>query len=293
MRDVGDFARSPAVFAKPAEIAAISPATVKPAFIQHAESAGQQNLAAMAKLLPKQYILIGDLQGKVHVCDASNYVSAGSFTAFSDKGGVTGQESSGSTRGTGRVTHISCDDKGRAITVGEDDGAKFPILRIWDLHSVVASSTDVPAPRLLAEAKVQHGSKPNPVRGQPMACRSSADTGRFTGRRPCTHADFFLPCCRSCGRHCSALARGRGGVARRTEALQRTGSFLSGRHVTEIQSCSSSNILAWRRKPGHGPRLRRETPYHDGPSTQRQKRAGSANSKAAEASSGTRRQQKE
>jgi hypothetical protein len=74
----------------------------------------------------------------------------------------------------GRVTHLSADARGRVVTLGEEDGVRFPVLRIWDLR--VLQSGPEWAPRLLCEGKVQHGSRPHPV---------SAEAGRQGVRQRC------------------------------------------------------------------------------------------------------------
>ncbi|KAI0672642.1 hypothetical protein C8Q78DRAFT_1137233 [Trametes maxima] len=59
----------------------------------------------------------------------------------------------------GRVTHMA-ERKGILITLGEEDTARHPFLKVWDLHSFDKKSG---APLLLRSAKVQSGNRPHPV----------------------------------------------------------------------------------------------------------------------------------
>ncbi|MCO5613916.1 hypothetical protein L7F22_068196 [Adiantum nelumboides] len=167
VRDSSDFARSPAVFRTPSTIASIAQSSIVPAFtrsnVRVNAVVDQGNARVPSKKESKRQnevgsILIGTQSGTVIACDPENYNILGSWTAFrgtskNDKEALL----------SGRVTHILCDDKGRAITLGEDESVRFPILRIWDLNISLRSTDGTQSPRLLAEAKVQHGSKPFPV----------------------------------------------------------------------------------------------------------------------------------
>ncbi|KDN39622.1 hypothetical protein K437DRAFT_258993 [Tilletiaria anomala UBC 951] len=137
-------------------------------------------------------VLIGFTTGKLSILDPARYVTLASFYAFgadphaddvevdADGYRIAGQ-APGLVSG-GRITHISTDSVGRLITVGEEEGARFPILRIWNILEAGSSASDRPnqlmrahptqhdastsrawTPRLLAEAKVQHGARPTPV----------------------------------------------------------------------------------------------------------------------------------
>jgi hypothetical protein len=158
VRDTVDFASSPSAFRSPNEIAVVSHASIWPSFVQQQFSNGQSNgsTSALPALNRQECVLIGDISGRVRVLDAERYSEVGAWQAF--------YGSEGTALGTGRVTHLSCDDKGRVVTLGEDDGAKFPVIRIWDLNTTAkASSGSKLSPRLLGEGKVQHGSRPHPI----------------------------------------------------------------------------------------------------------------------------------
>lgn len=164
VRGIDDFARPPSIFGNPVEIAAVTVFPDRPAFVED----GVDTKSSQEKAIQvSPYSIVADTHGRIHVCESDQFSILGTFTAFADKGIVKRQASSSQSKpeqkGSGRVTHISCDDRGRLITLGEDDNTKFPLLRIWDLGSSVQSSFGSSSPRLLAEAKVQHGSKPNPV----------------------------------------------------------------------------------------------------------------------------------
>lgn len=164
VRDSSDFARSPAVFKTPSSIASIAQASIVPAFVRSkvAAKVADQTTAPTKNESKRQIeagsILIGTQSGTVIVCDPETYDILGSWMAFR---GTSANNKEALL--SGRVTHLVCDDKGRAITLGEDEGVRFPILRIWDLNVSVKSPDGAQSPRLLAEAKVQHGSKPFPV----------------------------------------------------------------------------------------------------------------------------------
>ncbi|KAI0771073.1 hypothetical protein BD413DRAFT_663912 [Trametes elegans] len=59
----------------------------------------------------------------------------------------------------GRVTHMA-ERKGILITLGEEDAARHPFLKIWDLQTFDKKTG---APLLLRSAKVQSGNRPHPV----------------------------------------------------------------------------------------------------------------------------------
>ncbi|KAI0374590.1 hypothetical protein BV20DRAFT_934950 [Pilatotrama ljubarskyi] len=59
----------------------------------------------------------------------------------------------------GRVTHIAA-RRGILITLGEEDTARHPFLKVWDLHTFDKKTG---APLLLRSAKVQSGNRPHPV----------------------------------------------------------------------------------------------------------------------------------
>ncbi|KZT00051.1 uncharacterized protein LAESUDRAFT_816725 [Laetiporus sulphureus 93-53] len=60
---------------------------------------------------------------------------------------------------SGRVTHMG-ERKGTLITLGEEDTARHPFLKVWDLEH---SDKKTGAPVLLRSTKVQSGSRPHPV----------------------------------------------------------------------------------------------------------------------------------
>ncbi|EKM61891.1 uncharacterized protein PHACADRAFT_205018 [Phanerochaete carnosa HHB-10118-sp] len=59
----------------------------------------------------------------------------------------------------GRVTHM-LERSGLLVTIGEEDTARHPLLKIWDLQTTEKKSG---APVLLRSAKVQSGNRPHPV----------------------------------------------------------------------------------------------------------------------------------
>ncbi|OSD08241.1 hypothetical protein PYCCODRAFT_1429303 [Trametes coccinea BRFM310] len=59
----------------------------------------------------------------------------------------------------GRVTHMA-ERKGILVTLGEEDTARHPFLKVWDLQ---AFDKKTGAPLLLRSAKVQSGNRPHPV----------------------------------------------------------------------------------------------------------------------------------
>ncbi|KAI0934915.1 hypothetical protein AcV5_006605 [Taiwanofungus camphoratus] len=59
----------------------------------------------------------------------------------------------------GRVTHMA-ERRGILITLGEEDSARHPFLKVWDLES---SDKKTGAPVLLRSTKVQSGNRPHPV----------------------------------------------------------------------------------------------------------------------------------
>ncbi|KAM5536515.1 hypothetical protein V8D89_009792 [Ganoderma adspersum] len=59
----------------------------------------------------------------------------------------------------GRVTHMA-ERRGILVTLGEEDTARHPFLRVWDLQT---SDKKTGAPLLLRSTKVQSGSRPHPV----------------------------------------------------------------------------------------------------------------------------------
>ncbi|KAH9952033.1 hypothetical protein B0H21DRAFT_715451 [Amylocystis lapponica] len=59
----------------------------------------------------------------------------------------------------GRVTHMA-ERKGILVTLGEEDAARHPFLKVWDLEKTEKKTG---APVLLRSAKVQSGNRPHPV----------------------------------------------------------------------------------------------------------------------------------
>ncbi|KAK0549356.1 Vacuolar protein sorting-associated protein 11 [Tilletia horrida] len=158
IRDSADYSSTPIAFRRKRstnEIAAIATSIIRP---------------PLASTTNAPCVLIADIDGHVNILDPlQSYSELASFQAFE----------------SGRITHLSTDAHGRIITLGELDLARFPILRIWDIRT---QPTVVPAkiniadaaqnqastlppppptlkwrPRLLGEARVQHGSRPQPI----------------------------------------------------------------------------------------------------------------------------------
>ncbi|CDS01005.1 related to PEP5-vacuolar biogenesis protein [Sporisorium scitamineum] len=184
VRDVDDFAKAPSALRNPNEVAAVCQCPIRPPLSALSNgtdptpsvhfdadpSASTSKPAKASKAVRKQpCTLVGTIQGKIKVLDPETYQELSSWDAFSSAGA------------SGRVTHLSCDARGRVVTLGEEDGSRFPILRIWDLRNgrnpshqeatATSQSNGRPVtaqnvtwmPRLLAEGKVQHGSRPHPI----------------------------------------------------------------------------------------------------------------------------------
>ncbi|KAL7283850.1 hypothetical protein ACG7TL_003290 [Trametes sanguinea] len=69
----------------------------------------------------------------------------------------------------GRVTHMA-ERKGILVTLGEEDTARHPFLKVWDLQ---AFDKKTGAPLLLRSAKVQSGNRPHPVKVSVIALSAS------------------------------------------------------------------------------------------------------------------------
>ncbi|KAL9933611.1 hypothetical protein V8E36_007269 [Tilletia maclaganii] len=179
VRDLADFARSPIAFRRKStnEIAAIATSIVRPPGLHPGVSSGDadaQTGASGSSSTNAPCILLADINGMVTLLDPLNsYAELASFEAFGP---------------AGRITHLSTDAHGRILILGELDSVRFPLLRIWDIRTpptIVPPRIDIadasqnntsaqgaidPAPgqlrwrpRLLGEARVQHGSRPHPV----------------------------------------------------------------------------------------------------------------------------------
>ncbi|OCH92268.1 hypothetical protein OBBRIDRAFT_773774 [Obba rivulosa] len=59
----------------------------------------------------------------------------------------------------GRVTHMA-ERKGILVTLGEEDSARHPFLKVWELENIDRKTG---APTLLRSTKVQSGNRPHPV----------------------------------------------------------------------------------------------------------------------------------
>ncbi|SPO28078.1 related to PEP5 - vacuolar biogenesis protein [Ustilago trichophora] len=188
VRDVDDFGKSPAALRSPNEVAAVCQCPVRPppsalttegassssavastsVRFDADSSASSAKNARISKAGRRQpCTLVGTIQGTIKVLDPETFQELTSWDAFSSAGVA------------GRVTHLSCDARGRIVSLGEEDSSRFPILRIWDLRTgrnpsrqdtnrveTNGSSTVQKVtwmPRLLAEGKVQHGSRPHPI----------------------------------------------------------------------------------------------------------------------------------
>ncbi|KAE8211560.1 hypothetical protein CF327_g4702 [Tilletia walkeri] len=178
VRDQADFARSPIAFRRKStnEIAAIATSIVRPPRL-HPTSLDENPSSASSSSSSTNApcVLLADINGTVTLLDPLNaYSELASFDAFGP---------------SGRITHLSTDAHGRILTLGEIDSVRFPLLRIWDIRTPptilppridiadasqnltsvgggVAESPPVQVrwrPRLLGEARVQHGSRPHPV----------------------------------------------------------------------------------------------------------------------------------
>lgn len=172
VRDIDDFAKSPAALRSPTEVAAVCHCPVRPPPSALSPTSSDPNTSSAvvafdtdpstsstkptraAKAARKQpCTLVGTIQGTIKVLDPETFQELAAWDAFSSAGVV------------GRVTHLSCDARGRVVSFGEEDSSRFPVLRIWDLRTG-RSAKDCEVkwmPRLLAEGKVQHGSRPHPI----------------------------------------------------------------------------------------------------------------------------------
>ncbi|KIM33614.1 hypothetical protein M408DRAFT_310067 [Serendipita vermifera MAFF 305830] len=102
-----------------------------------------KNIADIACIAPSsQGLLVADIHGTIHLLDAE----------FEDKATWTAHEN-------GHVTHMD-EKRGILITLIEEVGVRYPIIKVWDLeHTSKTSGT----PPLLRSAKIQHGAAPHPV----------------------------------------------------------------------------------------------------------------------------------
>lgn len=191
VRDLDDFSKAPSALRHPNEVAAVCQCPVRPpasVLISSTDpnpsstavvstsvhfgadpSQSAEDTTKSPKAERKQpCTLVGTIQGRIKVLDPETFQELSTWDAFSSAGVA------------GRVTHLSCDTRGRVVSLGEEESSRFPILRIWDLRSgrtpsnqtaAGAESNDASAttqkvawmPRLLAEGKVQHGSRPHPI----------------------------------------------------------------------------------------------------------------------------------
>ncbi|CAD6893709.1 unnamed protein product [Tilletia controversa] len=179
VRDSADYARSPIAFRRKStnEIAAIATSIVRPPRLhpQHAlEEGAVSSGGSSGSSTNAPCVLLADINGTVTLLDPLNaYAELASFDAFGP---------------SGRITHLSTDAHGRILTLGEIDSVRFPLLRIWDIRtpptilppridiadasqnqtSALGGAQAAPVqirwrPRLLGEARVQHGSRPHPI----------------------------------------------------------------------------------------------------------------------------------
>ncbi|GAW08826.1 vacuolar membrane protein [Lentinula edodes] len=87
-------------------------------------------------------ILVADIYGSIHLLD-KDFESISSWVAHVG----------------GRVTHM-VEKKGILVTLGEENTAQSPLIKIWDLGKKDRRTT---APLLLRSAKVQPSNRPHPV----------------------------------------------------------------------------------------------------------------------------------
>jgi hypothetical protein len=160
VRDAADFTQTPEIFRSPTSITAIASILLDEKLTEGGGKASKNDVASPEVSQTHVYILVGRSDGQIVVCEPDNYASLTSWYAFQGSGQGSGAESSSHS---GRVTHLATDLHGRVVSLGEDYGARFPILRIWDLNARTNGSGNSFSPRLLAEAKIQHGSQPFPV----------------------------------------------------------------------------------------------------------------------------------
>ncbi len=186
VRDADDFAKPPAALRSANEVAAICQCHVRPppsalasdaaagsaspseppvsAAVRFDESSASSSKAARANKASRKQpcTLVSTIHGRIKVLDPDTLQELAAWDAFSS-GAVAG-----------RVTHLSSDARGRVITLGEEDSSRFPILRVWDIRTGRSASRQADSatadgakatwmPRLLAEGKVQHGSRPHPI----------------------------------------------------------------------------------------------------------------------------------
>ncbi|KAN0061118.1 Vacuolar protein sorting-associated protein 11 [Thecaphora frezii] len=162
LRDAHDFARSPHAFRNPYQIAhtALSPIRPPPLALASDQPDDPASIAGPSTQahipapshLRQPCLLVGTIDGQIQALDPETYVQLASWQAFSSQGA------------SGRVTHLSCDARGRLVSLGEEDSSRFPILRIWDMRiGRLVEDGRQWVPKLLSEGKVQHGSRPHPI----------------------------------------------------------------------------------------------------------------------------------
>ncbi|KAL8281285.1 hypothetical protein RQP46_006319 [Phenoliferia psychrophenolica] len=109
-------------------------------------------ISAIASSPVCDLVLIADLDGNVHVI-SPDYEVVRSWRAYGD--------------GTdGRCTHmVVAEDqrwRGIVVTVGEDPGSPFPVLKVWDLGRT-PSAASPSSPTLLRSSRIQHSTRPHPI----------------------------------------------------------------------------------------------------------------------------------
>ncbi|KIM77475.1 hypothetical protein PILCRDRAFT_76651 [Piloderma croceum F 1598] len=105
-----------------------------------------KNTPEISNLAPSSSgLLLADIHGSIHLLN-HEFVPIKSWIAHS---------------GGGRVTHM-VERKGVLVTLGEEDGVRSPLLKIWDLEKV-DKKLSMGTPVLLRSAKVQTGNRPHPV----------------------------------------------------------------------------------------------------------------------------------
>lgn len=72
--------------------------------------------------------------------------------------------------GTGRGT-AQLEAGGMLVAIGEDEGSRYPVLKIWDLTRDEKKRAGG-GPVLMRNVKIQHGQRPHPVRIAPKSAYS-------------------------------------------------------------------------------------------------------------------------
>lgn len=148
VRDRNDFSLAPAALQNPNEIACVTTCPSRPpeTAFELLPPAENSNGNTSTGSTGQPCFLVADISGTISALDPVTYEPLISWSAFD----------------RGRATHLSCDARGRIVGIGEEEGARFPLMKVWDIRRG-RKTQEGWRPQLLTEGRVQHGSRPHPV----------------------------------------------------------------------------------------------------------------------------------